>query len=545
MKKKNKKYGFGGIIDDPLSDYFNMKRSRASNIPNQIETPDTALYQNDININKALQNVQNNPFIQGLDLFGNLALQLGSSMMNKSFKNVNNIYGTGGKVPINVEGNEIVETPNGKISEIKGQSHNEGGVDIEVPKGTEIFSKRIKGPDGKTMAERKKYRELKLSKLQKLYDSNSTDKILKNTLDRTRENFQIQEEQDLQTMEIARQLSLTKKFATGGVVSPLPIYDWMDSYNYYLNQNNQNTTNSEQPQTNNTKIFDNKNFQVSLGDIIGTTGQLISTSKPMQNTIANRAGDIPNTNAFKNYGKEGLNKLEESKQYINQIRDSNLQDLELTRASQISRNRNSARGLNTMRSLDLSIDLGVNNTKSNIYNQFMQAMTNIYGQQSQLENQQDEMVMQGEQNRDLADRQDRDNYFTQMAQDIATKGSGLQHIGKNVNEIKTRNVTGSLMNQIYDNFSINSMTGEAKIKATQELNTAPSFYQDANKIVLQKIINNELVRKGDRLYDLEGNELNKKTLEKIGSNTSDKVTQNRNANSYQEILSLFNIINKI
>ena len=504
MKKKNKKYGFGGIIDDPLSDYFNMKRSRASNIPNQIETPDTALYQNDININKALQNVQNNPFTQGLDLFGNLALQLGSSMMNKSFKNVNNIYGTGGKVPINVEGNEIVETPNGKISEIKGQSHNEGGVDIEVPKGTEIFSKRIKGPDGKTMAERKKYRELKLSKLQKLYDSNSTDKILKNTLDRTRENFQIQEEQDLQTMEMARQLSLTKKFATGGVVSPL-----------------------------------------SLGDIIGTTGQLISTFKPMQNTIANRAGDIPNINAFKNYGKEGLNKLEESKQYINQIRDSNLQDLELTRASQISRNRNSARGVNTMRALDLSTDLGVNNTKSNIYNQFAQAMQQIYGQEATLENNQDKYVMTYEQQRDENDRKDRDEYYAQMAKDIAAKGKGLQHIGKNVNEIKTRNVTGNLINQIYDNFSINSMTGEAKIKATQELNTAPSFYQDANKIVLQKIINNELVRKGDKLYDLEGNELNKKTLEKIGSNTSDKVTQNKNTNSYQEILSLFNIINKI
>lgn len=545
MKKKNKKYGFGGIIDDPLSDYFNMKRSRASNIPNQIETPDTALYQNDININKALQNVQNNPFTQGLDLFGNLALQLGSSMMNKSFKNVNNIYGTGGKVPINVEGNEIVETPNGKISEIKGQSHNEGGVDIEVPKGTEIFSKRIKGPDGKTMAERKKYRELKLSKLQKLYDSNSTDKILKNTLDRTRENFQIQEEQDLQTMEMARQLSLTKKFATGGVVSPLPIYDWMDSYNYYLNQNNQNITNSEQTQTDNTKIFDNKNFQVSLGDIIGTTGQLISTFKPMQNTIANRAGDIPNINAFKNYGKEGLNKLEESKQYINQIRDSNLQDLELTRASQISRNRNSARGVNTMRALDLSTDLGVNNTKSNIYNQFMQAMANIYGQQSQLENLQDLMVMQGEQNRDLADRQDRDNYFSQMAQDIATKGTGLQHIGKSVNEIKTRNVTGNLMNQLYNNFGVNSMTGEVKAKATEELNAAPNFYKDAHSDTLQKVLNKELIRNGDKLYDKEGNELNKKTLEKIGSNTSDKVTQNKNTNSYQEILSLFNIINKI
>jgi len=75
-------------------------------------------------------------------------------------------------------------------------------------------------------------------------------------------------------------------------------------------------------------------------------------------------------------------------------------------------------------------------------------MMSIMAQKAQMENQQDQVVMQGEQNRDLADRQDRDNFFTQMAQDIATKGQGLQETGYDINKIKERNVIDNLLKQL-------------------------------------------------------------------------------------------------
>jgi hypothetical protein len=83
-----------------------------------------------------------------------------------------------------------------------------------------------------------------------------------------------------------------------------------------------------------------------------------------------------------------------------------------------------------------------------------------------MQNQKDQVVMGGEQARDLADRQDRDNFFSQMARDIATKGFGMQNIGKSLNEIKARKVSGKAINNLSDNFNVNINTGNiSKIRS--------------------------------------------------------------------------------
>jgi hypothetical protein len=557
-KVKTPMYAFGGSAHDPLNDYLMLQQQRASNMPNQIENPNTALADNDIRLTRAAQKAQSNPWTQGLDMFGNLAMQVGSSLMSQgaskgqgvskggfnwgglmqqgigamgtiansshamggiagdiidwesilsmypgffkgqekrklnsgidlTTKGDTSMYATGGKVPINAEGKEVIETPQGQVAELQGPSHAEGGIDLEVPQGTEIYSKRLKGPDGKSMADRKKARERQLNKLEKLAEDNPTDKTIKKTLDKTKKDFQVQEQQDMQKMQMMHQMTQMQQamehFATGGKVPmftwggpvtedeynirnvrlidsplygtniqnptpysggiPLPTHDEISNEGVTGNIIKTNDTPYTGTQTTNKKdSWMNSLFGqgggLSMGDMIGLGGQLYSTFAPMKNTQANRAGDTPNINAFKDYGKDALNKLDQSKQYVNQIRDENLKDLELARTGQISRNRNSARGLNTQRALDLTADAGINNTKAQIYNQYLQAMQGIFGQEARYENEQDQMVMQGEQARDLADRHDRDVYYQQMAQDIATKGTGLQHIGKNVNEIKGR-----------------------------------------------------------------------------------------------------------
>ena len=75
-KVKNTKYAFGGSVQDPIWDYLNIQRQRGSNMPNQIESPDTALADNDIRLAKAAQKAENNPWTQGLDMVGNLAMQV-------------------------------------------------------------------------------------------------------------------------------------------------------------------------------------------------------------------------------------------------------------------------------------------------------------------------------------------------------------------------------------------------------------------------------------------------------------------------------------
>lgn len=638
MKKKKTKlpqYGFGGSIKDPLNDYLMLQYNRGIT-PNVIEDPNTAITRNNIALAKADEKANNNAWTQGLDIFGNLAMQVGTSMMSQGIakgqgvtkggfnwgsllqKGVGamsaagasaDIFATGGipmgNVPVNVEGQEIIETPNGQIQEVQGSSHEQGGIDMVVPGGTEIFSKRLKGPDGKNMAKRKKERELQIQKLEKLLKKNPSDKLLKKTLEKTKADYEFLEQQDLAKMQMAHQIvqQQQQQFATGGItggwegypypyneeqLNPMSVYENTNPWNLPIGdvENNGDVTVKAKrrslqglpqvldtsfigtPTVNDVKPISNEpNFtqeylnksdvkkyksdfnmdsifgNMTGGDLLGLVGQLHSTYDPMKNTLANRAGDTPNINAFKDYGKDALHKMDQSKQYVNQVRDENLKDLELARTGQISRNRNSARGLNTQRALDLTVDANINDTKSKIFSQFAQAMQQIYGQEATLENDQDAKVMQGEYMRDLADRQDRDNYFSQMAQDIATKGTGLQHIGKNVNEIKTRNVTGKLMNQLYNNFGVNSMTGEVKAKATEELNAAPNFYKDAHADTLQKVLNKELVRNGDKLYDTEGNELDKKTLKVINAKKKEEISKETpkiNEDALQQVMDFFN-----
>lgn len=58
----------------------------------------------------------------------------------------------GGKVAVEVEGDEAINV-GGQGAMVEGPDHEEGGVDLDLPQGALVFSKRLKLGD-KTMAER-------------------------------------------------------------------------------------------------------------------------------------------------------------------------------------------------------------------------------------------------------------------------------------------------------------------------------------------------------------------------------------------------------
>ena len=160
-------------------------------------------------------------------------------------------FATGGNVPVEAEGQEVVEEPNGNMYELQGASHEQGGIDMNVPEGSQIYSKRLKGADGKTMAERKKFREQHLAKLQKLIQLNPNDKLLKKTYEKTLKDFQKQDQDDLaymnymhQQQEMAQQQQAMQQsaygepqFATGGSVDndpPVIVRKWNKKKNKYV-----------------------------------------------------------------------------------------------------------------------------------------------------------------------------------------------------------------------------------------------------------------------------------------------------------------------
>ena len=140
------------------------------------------------------------------------------------------MFALGGEVPFNnieAEGGEVIETPTGLPQELFGPSHEQGGINMQVPSGTEIYSKRVKGEDGKTMAKRKKEREANLEKIQKKLDKDPTNKLLLESLNRVKQNNDLLDKKDLAQMEefknsIEESFNIGKeKFALGGTTNPI------------------------------------------------------------------------------------------------------------------------------------------------------------------------------------------------------------------------------------------------------------------------------------------------------------------------------------
>ena len=623
MKNKDK-FGFDGYVD-PISEYLNIKKQRASNIPNQIESPDQAIADNNIRLSRAQQKAMSNPLTQGLDIFGNIAMQVGSTMMSKGIsagegedgkgiagflnKNQNFINtllgglnagasfatgGVAGNKQINAEGGEVVETPDGLSQELVGPSHAEGGIDMTVPSGTEIYSDRLLGTDGKTMAERKKAREKQISKIEKLLQKNPNDKALKKTLEKIKQNNDFLDKQDLSQMQFVKDLvDHTNKFALGGIaglddeedekgdlINKYPVYTkginkqfdvWGDeslkpiqgkSMDVILSNTPFSITpemdarikNTPTPQINITQVpSKEKGFSLddylggtTFGDMLGMGANLLGPRAQMNNTLANRSATPVEQNWFKDYGKQALSKIQDQYGLLDDIRDNALSSLEKDRAGSISRNNASARSINTQRALNLATDAAINNNKSDLYSKFAQSMLGVKSQEAAQMDRNDQMRMSGEDKRAERELQNTDNFFNNMAKNISDKYKGIGETGKAINDIKERTVTGELMEQIYKNFSVNPKTGKLEVK------------KDASEV--SGITSSELnlsTGKGniEKLYDKDGNPT-KELLDKIKADpnasnyknakgekaTPEEITKNiweRNKNPYIKPLEEF------
>ena len=568
-KKKILKYSTGGSIDE----YLNIKRRRIGELPNSIETPDEAIAQNELNLSKALAKSENG-LTNTLDFLGAAGLQIGTSMMSKGslgenpsglekalFNNKDSIIGAlnllggssqfakGGTVNnprVEVEGQEVAELPNGQVGEFQGPSHEDGGIKMNLPEGTDIYSKRIK-VEGKTMAERKLSRERKIKALEKLIEKNPLDKTLRDTLKKIQENNDFLDEKDMliqntlhsynqgikrayggtledEDFEDDEELNdefsyadyiedeeedddfyyddeeesedesymyedeeedyddedeedeeeykmggTVKKFALGvpipvfsSKVNPL-IHNIVNSYilgNDLLTQNIvdttdrpgveptdsgvEKTTTPEKEGFSLDKLFGN----ISLGDAIGMAGSLKGAYTGKKNTLANRASDNPNINYFKNYGKEGLETLKGAKGVFQSTRDANLEDINRERTGIIKRNNNSARGINTQRALNLASDSKITDAKNKVYQDYANKLSSMLLKQSDLENQQDLRVMSGEAQRDMNDRRDKDNFYTQLGIDEQSIATGIQKFGKNLNKGLERKLNAQALSML-------------------------------------------------------------------------------------------------
>lgn len=187
--------------------------------------------------------------------------------------------------------------------------------------------------------------------------------------------------------------------------------------------------------------------KMSIGDVIGLVSTYKGARAGLNNTLENRAGDTPNVNYFKDYGKEALKTVQASKGSAKQVLDETKKDINRSRRSLIGRNRLTARSVNTMRALDIAAEAQSNIANGDAMAAYANTMQGILQNQAQTQLNIDSVRMQGETNRDLADRQDRDNFYTQKGKDLASMYEGYQRIGKHLNDIKEREQLRKLLNQ--------------------------------------------------------------------------------------------------
>lgn len=403
-------------------------------------------------------------------------------------------FGLGGTAPgevVEVEGEEVADLPNGQVKTIQGPSHEEGGVDMFLPEGTQIFSDRIK-VDGITMADRKKKREFRLKKLEKNSSSNPADMASKNSLQRTKAFIDKENEEDL---EIQRLISsaigdytkaaygydefttINKKPISLGIpevsipdlsknIFSDPSFtlenDELSSMEDFIMQLGNEEAggyfgkagkSNARLNTYNKIISPNSTGtgeSASAGNALSMAGNLFSTFAPLINTLKSRATDTPNRNAYLNFGEDALDSIDASKQYIQGQEDKAISDIDLSTMAAKKSNRSNSRSINTSRALDLATDQQANRSKIDARNVFARDMMSILGQEAGLKNQRDHVVMQGEAQKDLANRMDKDNFYTQRGKDLSTVGQGLQETGGDVNAIRQNEIMLNLINQLSD-----------------------------------------------------------------------------------------------
>ena len=131
--------------------------------------------------------------------------------------NTDNLYPYGGEITndqmnpnAELEKEEQFRTPQGITGGVDGPEHSEGGIEVNLPEGTQVFSDRLK-LDGKTYAKRAKSLNNKIAKLEKKPETQATKNSIM-LLDQQLDDL-------FNTQEAMKEEKMAKKmFAKGGII---------------------------------------------------------------------------------------------------------------------------------------------------------------------------------------------------------------------------------------------------------------------------------------------------------------------------------------
>lgn len=419
------------------------KKAYGGKILNQFQSPTDVLseFQNDFQTNFADSNAEE--WAAALEAIGSLAASAAGNYADSGNSlDMSKLFGGdkkmsfGGTVPVEVEGKETAELPNGEDIKFQGPSHEQGGIDTNLPEGTNIYADRL-SIGGETMAERENKRKKKEDKLERILKLNPTDQIAKKTYQRVKElNDQEREEDKAYQNKIRNVINFAAQLGKQNLYGESKAKFGLEDIGNFMKNNSQN-----------------------FGDAMSIFGDVYPAFALKKNTERMRAGEPPVENYFKDFGLDSLKTLDEMQSKTAGMEDKALMDLERKNKSQQSQNRNLVRGANEMLASNLVSQMQTNKQAGDIKTNFAKLMMDLMAKKSGTELQRDQMTMFGESKKADTERRIRDNYFTQNAEDITTLGESAQHLGKDVNARRKNDISEALLNWI-SKYGIKYKNGE-------------------------------------------------------------------------------------
>lgn len=186
----------------------------------------------------------------------------------------------------------------------------------------------------------------------------------------------------------------------------------------------------------------------TLGDAIGMYATYKGYKDYDRLIDEERVSDTPNINPYKNFGQRGLAELDRYAGHLAQQRDRSLMELERNNAVNNTNIGANTRSINQARAFMQAGHNDYITNKSNIDNSYSQALALQSQMRSGQLNNMDQYSMQGEYQRDLADRQDKAAYFQNKLNAIQSRINAMQSLGGNLNAIKLNNKTNNLIRQL-------------------------------------------------------------------------------------------------
>ena len=213
------------------------------------------------------------------------------------------------------------------------------------------------------------------------------------------------------------------------------------------------------PKTISTDIADKGIVEGGKSDIgtegasdIGKVGNLVGFASGVTSDLINLGVTLSSkenvkTSPFRGYATEALEKVGELDSMATRMKDLNKADLALSTSTQRAINRNTARGISSLRAMDLGTHIAGLGAQRDIEREYQGRLAENARLETSILLDRDKTTMAAQERTDLINQQNKDAYLSNLSQNITSFGATGQTFGRNINISEQNRINEKLASQ--------------------------------------------------------------------------------------------------